>query len=720
VRAWTLAALMAAGAMSSLVAPASAQQPRPVRAAGAARVPAASTVSASHALRTHFGVDAAIRLMRSMDSGERLRGIERAAAIHSPEALELLERAVGPSSSNVDRWASTEGVARQDPRALLVAVRALAAWTDSKSARDALAGSILDAKTSSLMLQVPAGLDPATQEAVSASRVELAREQAAIALAQSGHPDALDDLLSEARSGGAGQESALEALSVFPPAAGLFGGVALATPETIALAAGTGDLRVLDSVEGVLAASDPAVRAAALAALGLAGDARVQTAALQALQDRNPRVRVAAAEALARLGVPAANQAVENLIADDTTARDGLRLAQMVQGAGVARAAATRAAASADEATRSAALVALGRQVDPLAVEALVSMTGEPLLAGDAADALARSPSAAAMPALEKLAAAAGARRLALRAYFVRRWVRGERSAQLDALPGMLATSPDPVDRGVATQVQVALGERSLASALGDADPPVQRAAAMGALALSPSQRGLAVAAGLPVVRDEAAREVLAFVTDDADGAGVPTLALLEHARGGGADAPLAAMALARRSGDELEPQVDALLASSDPALRAQAATGLGASHARDATGRLARAYEFEADVEVRRALVRALAARLDDAAAPARRDALSLAARLDPDRVTRTLAARAEAGEPLPSPPAAREVAWVRLLAAPGATIPSATCGTLTGADGVARPVVFDDDGYALVPGLPAGDARLRLASRVGAYESP
>ena len=121
---------------------------------------------------------------------------------------------------------------------------------------------------------------------------------------------------------------------MFPPATGLFGGVALSTPGTIALAVGTGDLRVLDSVEGMLAASDGGVRAAALAALGLAGDARVAPAARQALQDPNPHVRVAAAEALAQLETPDASQAVENLVNDEATARDGLRLAQGSRGPG--------------------------------------------------------------------------------------------------------------------------------------------------------------------------------------------------------------------------------------------------------------------------------------------------------------------------------------------------------------------------------------------------
>jgi hypothetical protein len=39
--------------------------------------------------------------------------------------------------------------------------------------------------------------------------------------------------------------------------------------------------------------------------------------------------------------------------------------------------------------------------------------------------------------------------------------------------------------------------------------------------------------------------------------------------------------------------------------------------------------------------------------------------------------------------------------------------------ADGLAVPIAFDDDGYALVP-VPPGDAQLVLAPRIPPYEGP
>ena len=76
-----------------------------------------------------------MRLMRSSDANERLRGIERAASTHTTEALTLLERATRASlaGEGLDPRMPPDGVARSDPRALLAAVRGLAAWDDDRA-----------------------------------------------------------------------------------------------------------------------------------------------------------------------------------------------------------------------------------------------------------------------------------------------------------------------------------------------------------------------------------------------------------------------------------------------------------------------------------------------------------------------------------------------------------------------------------------------------------
>ncbi len=714
-----LARVALLGAWLTGAATAGAQPRRPPRPL---RPPptAASPVAARPGLRSHFGLDAAKRLLASTDPDERLRGLERAAAFRTPESLTLLEIASAASASGgFDLQAPFEGAARKDPRALLVVVRALASWTDQDGARKALE-SVLRAGPQAFVTQLATSRDPAEQESSGLARVQLAREQAAIALARHGDPAAFETLLALARTNGPSQEPALSALTMFPPPMALFGGVALTTPAMVGLASATGDMRALDAIEGVLAASDPALRAAALAALAVGGDARVVTAARSAVQDHDPRVRVAAADALVRLETADAGPTVEALIGDPATALDGLRLALGVQCPGVTQAIAARAAAASDEVLRSAAVVALGRQTDPLAVEALVPLVRDPRVGGDAAEALSRSPSAAAMTALEKLAASDDGRRIALRAYVVRRVVRGERSALLDATIGRLAASPQAVDRALAVGALVAFGERSLVSGLVDPDARVRRAAAMGALALSPAARARVANAPLPAARDDACERVLATLVDDLATDGPSTIELLERARSGGADAFVAATALARRADDELAPDVDALFGSSDPVMRLHVALGLADSRSAEATGRLAAGYAFETDARVRRAIVGALAARTRDAASTARQDVLDLASHLDPDAVTREVASRARAGLPPLGPTSGHEVAWVRLAAAEGATLPQGMTASLLAADDVARPIVFDDDGYALVGGLPSGEVTVRLASRLASGAGP
>jgi hypothetical protein len=673
--------------------------------------------AAASDFRARFGVDMASKLLRSPDADERLRGLERAAATRTPEALSLLERASAPGLVG---GATVDGAARQDSRALLVVVRGLASWTDREPARAALENLLSPTSASGMHVAAGAGRDPAADEADNTARVLLALREAAMALAQSDNVLTLEALVATARSGGPGQGAALEALALHPPATPLLAGVAMTTPGMVALAAKLGDLRSTGAILGAVHASDPALRSAAIAALGVIGDARVLDLAREAAKDKDPRVRVAGGDALAHLGSADAAAAVEALVGDDATARDGLRIAPYVRSEGIAKAAAARAAASADPELRALAILALGRQVSPSAVTALVTLAGDVRLAGDVMDALARSPSAAAMTAMETMAAAPTTRRLVGRGYFVRRMVRGERSDWGDRLLAALAASGDGTDRAVGVEALVALGERRLEDALEDRDPRVRRAAAMGSVALSSPTKGAVLTAHLVAEQDETTRRVLAVGLADGDPAGVvPTTTLLDRAQAGGPDAPLAALALARRADDALAPKVDALLASRDPLMRAHVARGLMANKAPEAAGRLARAYAWEPVVEVRRALIEALAGRASALPlAPCVEEALSLAARLDPDPVTRALAARSLRGEAPADVMPGREVAWLRVLPADAAALPRELTGTAVQANGVAWPVVFDEDGYALLPGLTPGDVRLGLAPRLPAYQ--
>jgi len=686
-------------------------------APSASAPPATPTpLTAVTSLKAHFGLDIALQLMRSGDPEERLRGVQRAARIHSPEAVELLERATGSKGTESS---PPEGVARLDPRALLSAVQGLADWTDRPTARTALA-AVAAAPPAALLLQATsAARDPVAEDTQAVERVALARRQAALALAISDNPLAVEVLWALVRGGGAGQEAASDALRIHPPStAHVFGGASPTTPAMIALAANMADLRTLDAVLMVAQTGAPPVRAAALLALGSAGDTRGINTARSTVHDPDPAVRIAATKALVLLETADAPRAVEELVADDRTVLEGLSLGQDVQGEGVTKAAAARAVASSNAEIRTAAVAVLGRQRNQSALQALVSFVGDPFLQGHAAFALARSPCSGALAAIEGMGAKGALRRLAARAYFVHRYTRGVRSQQLDALLASLEGSSDGRDRAVAREVQVALGEIPLQRALTDGDARVRRAAALGALA-QPTQESLdASLRRVADERDETTRVVLASGLVEGDRAGIlPSSRLAGMAAGGGSDAPLAAYSLAQRADESQSLLLETLLASPDATARAHVARGLGASPAPDATGRLVRAYRWEGNAEVRRAIVGALAARSLDAGSSMRRDTLQLAARLDPDAVAREAARRALEGKEAPQSGLVPEVAWIQVTAAEGAPLPSGQTALLIRSDGLAVPIAFDDDGYALVPGVPPGAAHLRLTPRLPEY---
>ncbi len=711
-------AILAAAAMAS-AASSDAQTrvvPRPLPSP-VVSAPAVAPQPERPGLRTALGAEQVLRLLRSTSDDDVVRGIERLSGLDSPEAFTLLVRATG-AGGGAGGAEGVAGCARRNPRALLEAVRALSAFVDREPARRALLEVVsgtsqqLDAAGSA-----PSG-EAGTIDPSRAPRLQLARQEAALALAVSGSLLTEEKLVDAVRSEGPGQAAALAALTAYPPESpAVLGGVALTARAMVGLAGAIGDLRALDGILGLVRTSDPALRSAALLALGKAGDARGVDAAREAAHDPVASVRVAAAEALAHLGVAGADAAVEALVSDETTALEGLRLATLVEGEGVTRAAAARAAASSEPAVRAAALEALGSQTSPAAVAALVELGRSPVLRGDAADALARSPSDAAMPALEAMAGRPADARMAARAYFVRRFVHGARSPALDSLLARLASSTAPGDRAVGIEALVALGERSLDGALADADPRVRAAAAMGAAAHLDARTSRSLLAQMAVESDNATRTVLALGLLGADDPTLlPGTLLLERVRSGATDAPFAAMALARRSAGAVDPDVAALLESRDAVMRAYVARGLGASAAPDASGLLARAYEGEVDGAVRRAIVEALSSR-HGPLGPWAEAALRLAARLDPEGDVRAAAGRfvrgASPGKRAPTP----EVAWMNLVAAEGASLTPGATALVVDAGGQAWPVAFDEDGVALAPGVEPRRYEVRLAPRMPAY---
>lgn len=700
----TLLALCAAATLTFAV-PGHAQRPR-------------TAGEDSTSLRERVGVDFVTQLLRSPDPDERLRAIERAGSLGTKEGAFFL--------ASLAESGSSLGVARTDPRAFLALARALARYDDERARTGLLALLGVTPKDAGVDRLPSPGRGNEPRDATE-QLTHLGRATAAIALACSGSERAASDLTSIARGGGPARGAAMLGLLRCPAAsAEVFatsgGG---ATPAFLAFLGKTGDLRALPALLAAAAGEALPSRAAALVALGQMGDQRAAPLARSALRSTDARSRAAAVEALVLLDAPDRIALVGALLNDDATVVEGLRLAQNVSDAALTPLLVARTT-SAEPAVRLAAVQALGRSKDDGAARALATKEVQAVGVHDCLLALARSPAPQAASLL--LAEMRGPqRRLAVRAYVVRALVRRQTSSAAEDVVRAMDRGSDPADRAVAAFARVALGKSPVEHYLTDRDPAVRRGASAGVLARLDRSSLEAMARRLEDETDAATRQVLALaLLDGRASERVPTSELLQRADAGQADGPLAVLALARRTDRRLAESVERYLTSSDPVIRAHAARGLAESSLDDAAGRLARAYAYEIDADVRHAVIAALIRRNVDRGAPARERTLRLAASLDPDGRISAMARLAlsaeqrrpmDVAEPLPE---GRESALIRLLQPNGRPPGAILTGAVLRSDGLAVPIAFDADGYALVTGLSSGDARLVLAPRVVSYESP
>ncbi len=736
---------VAASAAALAAAIVASAQPRPVRPPVRPPIRPVVTAPAFDAgtgFRAHFGIDVATALVRSDDPEERLRGIERASALGGPEARVLLVQAISGSADG--RPSAREpllGIARRDSRALVAAARGLAReLAEDVASGRASTAAVPDAGADGGRpdMAKPLSLVTALAELIppiGSSEPELealARAIALRALSRSGDARAIEALLGLVRRGEAGRdlraiynnsydvaEAARNALRARAREVSVFDWLAppLLSAPALTLAAETGDLRITDSALSATRAADPRLREAAISALTRLGAPGTAAAARELLKDADPGVRAAAGEALARAVAPDAGQVATVLLADETTRERAIGFAPSIPSIDVARTLAAIASGGAgDVAQRRRAVGALAHFDDDAVPSLLAKLVTDARLQGDAVAALGRSRAKSAGPTLAALTRSAtpAVRRLAVRGLLYRALLHGAGRDEALSLSSALASSPDPRDRAVYIQTHVALGAVAVEHGLVERDASARAAAVMGALARGGERTCRAMTARRPAETDPSVRALLAsaFVcpggADDAS-----SRDLWSRVRDGGSDAPLALYVLASRARDGDDGEVLAMLGAKDPTTRIHVAAGLAEAPRADATGRLARALLYEADGDVRRALVRALARR-DAQATPSGREALSAIAEWDPEDDLRALAGAALRGEPLPTAPLAAEVAWLSLEAAGGTPNPAGVAASVTGQGGLAIPVLFDADGFALVPSLPHGVAKVTLAPRV------
>jgi HEAT repeat protein len=703
----SIRASLLVGSLVFLAAPGVFAQPRVV-VSGTAREEPRGHVGA---LKEMFGVAVAVRLTQADDATARLRGIERLAAIGTPEAVDALVEQIEQGSP-----------AARDPRARLAAVRALASFTKKDNVRQLLLRETTDASSSE-------GRGSFT--ALGA----LIRGTAALALAKDGEKKALQSLVAVVLQGGPGAEAAVRALRAYPPESleSFLESRKVLPPALATLLGELGDLRVVERLRAMLKDPDPAAQTAAAIALSRLRDEAALPIAREWLAKSEPRLRRAAAEVLTYLGAPEAPAAVAALFASDATREDGLRLALRAPSPEIAGAIVDQLGAF-TEGARPRAIAAIGRAGGPKAITALTAMLDKPESATAAAYALAMIPDAAARDAINTGLAGGGPEarkyerlRLFISAGIVRALALGDAPPDLGRALLLASASKFPADRGLAAFGRAATREVSAEAAIASACPDFKhgscdQAALAGAARGALATRSRDLDAFLPLLVREATTEGPTPVATIAavallahpDGGDLSTLTLAAWAEAGGPVAPLAARALPTRDHEAIRGRIRALLEGSDPVVRAHTALGLGRDPEASAVSLLTAAYRFEDDASVRRAIIRALSRRAE----VQRAATLALARDLDPDDEVRALARAAIAGRDLDPTAqagggveAARSIAWIVIAPNDGKPAEAARSARLTRSDGLAIPVVSDPDGVLLIPGLPPGVASLKIA---------
>ncbi len=716
-RALGLAAAIAATAVAGSAAPQPvARAPQAAEEGG--KTPAGAEAGAAP-LRGSLGVPVAERLLSSGDPEARLRGIERLGSIGTEEAVSALLAALEQGSP-----------AARDPRARLAAVRALAAHAPRDSVRQLLSRELSEGGGPARGAASPLG--------------EVLRGTAALALARTGERRALGALVNAIVQGGAAGEAAARAIKAYPPESLqlLLGSRKRIEPALVSFLGELGDLRAIAALRPMLEGGDRAAQVAAARALARLGDEAALAKARAWLRRPEPGLFEPTVEILVHLGAPEAPDAVAALLGSELGRLDGLRMAELAPAERLAPALA-RALPLLPADAQPRAVAAIGRAGGAEAARQLRRLTTErPELATAAAFALATMPGAEARAAVAELfegpraAKDADLRRLGLRAGVVRGLVLRDAPAALEGrLLAALAAPKGSSDRAVGVFGAVALGLRDAVEVVGGCSPAscdraAVHAAARGALALG--DRALAALA--PLVAELAARRAAAPGGDDDDdaapdaaaisagvallaepgGGAIATSRLAALAEEGGPLSPLAARALATRDDEVVRGRLKRLLEGSDPVVRAHVALGLGSDPMPDSVSLLARAYRFEDDPSVRRAIVRGLSRRTE----VQRRRVLLAARDLDPDEGVRALAraALSGAGAPALAPPRsalATGVVWIAIDPNDQSAVASASSrpARLVRPDGLAVPVVADPDGVLLVPAVPPGVSSVLLA---------
>lgn len=631
----------------------------------------------------------ASRWLGSDDDAEREKALKRLGLASDAQGVDLLIRAVQP-----------EGQART-PRLRLVALRSLARSLDDATVRRAL-----------VTLMSGAGQPP---EAAERPLEVLVREGAAMALAKSGHPDALVILGKALRQGGPTGQAAAKALTAYPPKqlGALLTTPGAASTNLVDVLAAIKDQRAFNALRSYVTRGSLEVRARATLALTELGHMETVALARHWLQNdaTDDTLRLAAIKVLCMAGTEDAAKHLGKLFDDEDQRKAGARLAFEMPSPRFLPAL-DRALGQAKLAEQPLLLGAMGRAGGASAARLLAARLTSDQFATEAAYALALSPGAEAERALIAGLGSPKTRRLCARALAMRAWALGSEASELDPTLRALIAEKDPADRAAGAFGLSVLSPRMAAALVTWRDPAVVIAAARTA---THGEAALAAARRLANEANPALAVALSNSLNSPEARKlVPSSKLHELIQSGSAAASLAVRALAARLQRRSDQFVDELSHSPSPEIRAEFALGLGDAPAPAATGLLLEMYEFETDALVRRAIVAASSQRPETS----RHRILELARALDPDEQVRQLALLATRGHPLASAPLGYQTFWLALAKSgpdgagtQPAPSPAATPVVVQGPRGHTLVALPDSDGFVGLIGLDSGPLRYVLA---------
>lgn len=639
------------------------------------------------AVKSRSSTSEAERWLNSPHDDERENALRRLGIASDAQGVELLIGAVQPN-----------GQART-PRLRLVALRSLAHFLNDAAVRRAL-----------VTLMSGAGQAP---EAAADPTEVLVREGAAMALAKSGRPDALVVLGKSLRQGGPTGLAAAQALTAYPPKqiSVLLTTPSAASTKLVDVLAAIKDQRAFNALRSYVTRGNPDVRARATLALTELGHLETIALARHWLENKSDDVqRLAAVQVLSMARTEDSAKYLAELLGDERHAAFAVRLALDMPDRRLLPALG-RALNEAPVELRPLVLAAVARAGGAEAARILEPQIkrGDPAAA---AYALALTPAPEAREVLSACMGQPKTRRACARALSMRAVALGDIAPELDAGLRQLLLSKDASDRAAGAFGLSALSGEAAAELVRSADSVIARAAARnadhGAGARAAAQRlsvesepTLALALSNSLNSPQARRLV-------------PSAKLYELVQTGSAAACLAARALGARLAGPDEQFIDELSLSQSPQIRAEFALGLADAPAPAATGLLWRAYEFETNALVRRAIVAATSQRPEHS----RERIIQLALALDPDQQVRQLAALAASGHPLARVPTGTQTFWLTL----DHTSPKQALDTLRdtsanipvvvqGPRGHTRVGLADPDGFVGFVGMDPGPLRYLLA---------